>query len=298
MTSELAQTEDWAGYCELLGRETERRLAAANGDKGQFAEIASAVLADVPMPVGLDATALLEDVVAGRDLPEQEDPRAAFGEPPLTLFRGDEFFVSALYWLDGTTTIHQHSFSGAFRVMCGSSLHVPYRFEPRETVSDQLMLGALEMRAPEILHCGETRAIHYGDAFIHSLFHLDRPSVTAVIRTYSDRSPQPVYMRPGLAVDPIPRDNSMIRRLQSLLSLQAIDAAAAWRAAQAFIEDEDVWAGFLLLMRWAARVDRGESLFDLVGIMQRRHGEVMRDLRTALVEDQQILDLHATPHAS
>ena len=61
---------------------------------------------------------------------------------------------------------------------------------------------------------------------------------------------------------------------------------AAWRAAQAFIEDEDVWAGFLLLMRWAARVDRGESLFDLVGIMQRRHGEVMRDLRTALVEDQ------------
>ena len=37
-------------------------------------------------------------------------------------------------------------------------------------------------------------------------------------------------------------------------------------------------------MRWAQRVDRGESLFDLVAVMQRRHGEVVQDLQTALVE--------------
>jgi hypothetical protein len=286
MPGELVQGDGWAGYFELLGRETERRWAAADGDKGAFAEIATAVLADVPIPVGLDSTTLLEDVVARGDLPRQEDPRAAFGEPPLTLFRADEFFVSALYWLDGTTTIHQHSFSGAFRVLCGSSLHVPYDFDVREAVSDRLMLGALDMRSPEILRCGDTRPIHYGDAFIHSLFHLERPSVTAVVRTYSDRSSQPVYLRPGLAFDPFLQDNSMIRRFQSLLSLQAIDAAAARRAAHAFIEDEDLLAGFLLLMRWADRIDRGESLFDLVAVMQRRHGEVMRDLEAALVEYQ------------
>jgi hypothetical protein len=286
MINELVQADHWAGYFELLGHETERRWAATNGDKERFAEIATAVLADVPMPAGLDPSTLLADVVARRDLPTQEDPRASFGEPPLTLFRGEEFFVSALYWLDGTTTIHQHSFSGAFRVLCGSSLHVPYGFGVREAVSDRIKFGALDMHPPEILRCGDTRTIHYGDEFIHSLFHLDRPSVTAVIRTYSDGSPQPVYMRPGLALDPFVRDNSMARRFQSLLSLQAIDPAAAGRAAQAFIEHEDLWAGFLLLMRWTDRVDRGKSLFDLVGVMQRRHGEVMQDLRTALVEYQ------------
>ena len=52
-----------------------------------------------------------------------------------------------------------------------------------------------------------------------------------VIRTYSDGSPQPVYLRPGVAYDPLLRDNSMVRRFQSLMSLQAIDAAAARRAA-------------------------------------------------------------------
>jgi hypothetical protein len=284
ISSELVEADDWAGYFELLGHETERRWAAVDGDTGGFAEIAAAVLADVPMPVGFDSATLLADVVARRDLPTQEDPRAGFGEPPLTLFRGNEFFVSALYWLDGTTTIHQHSFSGAFRVLSGSSLHMPYDFDVREALSDRLKLGALDMHAPEILRCGDIRAIHYGDEFIHSLFHLERPSVTAVIRTYGDGSPQPVYLRPGLSLDPFLRDNSMARRFQSLLSLQAIDPGAARRAAQAFIEDEDLWAGFLLLMRWTDRVDRGQSLFDLVAVMQRRHGEVMQDLGTALVE--------------
>lgn len=244
------------------------------------------MLADVPTPVGLDATTLLADVVARRDLPRQEDPRAGFGEPPLTLFRSDQFFISALYWLDGTTTIHQHSFSGAFRVLCGSSLHMPYDFDAREAVTDRLKLGALDMHAPEILRCGDIRAIHYGDTFIHSLFHLDRPSVTAVIRTYSDGSSQPIYLRPGLAFDPFLQDNSMLRRFQSLLSLQAIDPSAAWRAAQDFVEHEDLWAGFLLLMRWNDRVDRGQSLSDLFAVMQRRHGEVMQDLGNALLEYQ------------
>jgi hypothetical protein len=174
ISSELVEADDWAGYFELLGHETERRWAAVDGDKGGFAEIAAAVLADVPMPVGFDSATLLADVVARRDLPTQEDPRAGFGEPPLTLFRGNEFFVSALYWLDGTTTIHQHSFSGAFRVLSGSSLHMPYDFDVREALSDRLKLGALDMHAPEILRCGDIRAIHYGDEFIHSLFHLER----------------------------------------------------------------------------------------------------------------------------
>jgi len=285
MTSKLVPADDWAGYFELLGRETERCLAAAGGDKDRFPEIAAAVLGNVPTPMQLDWTTLLEDVVAGRSLlPRQEDPGATFGEPPLTLFRSDRFFVSALYWLDGTTSIHQHSFSGAFRVLCGSSLHVAYDFDVREALSDQLRLGSLDRHAPEVLRCGDVRTIQYGDAFIHSLFHLDRPSVTVVIRTYSDGSSQPNYLQPGLAFDAFIQDDLLARRFQSLLSLGAIDPAAAWRAAKAFIQEEDLGTGFSLLMRWAQRVDRGESLFDLVAVMQRCHGEVVQDLQAALVE--------------
>jgi hypothetical protein len=283
MTGDLARVGDWTAYVDALGRETERRWATAGGAKASFTEIAATVLEDVPVPVDLKWATLLEDVVAGVALPPQEDPRAAFGEPPLTLYRGEQFFVSVLFWLDGTTTIHQHSFTGAFRVLSGSSLHVPYDFVAGETVCDQLVLGELAARDPEILRCGDLRIIEYGDAFIHSLFHLERPSVTVLIRTYSDGAPQFNYLPPGLAVDPFIRDNSLVRRFQSLLSLHAIDPTAAFRAARSFIEDANLWAGFLLLMRWCERIDRGASLTDLLEIMDRRYGRVTLDLRAALV---------------
>jgi hypothetical protein len=285
MTTTIVRAPHWAGYFQSLGRETERRLATGHVDRDGFADLAAAVLREVPPPADFDWTTLLQDVVAGRELlPAQEDPGATFGEPPLTLFRSDEFFVSALYWLDGTTSIHQHSFSGAFRVLGGSSLHVPYDFEPRDFVSDHLTLGALDMHAPEILRCGDTRTIQYGDALIHSLFHLHRPSVTVVIRTYSDRSAQPNYLQPGIAFDAFLSDTLMARRFQSLLTLRAIDPAAAWRAAKGFVEDADLWDGFQLLMKWAQQVDHGETLTDLLAVMQRRHGEVVQDLQTAVVE--------------
>jgi hypothetical protein len=35
--------------------------------------------------------------------------------------------IEALFWVDGTTSIHQHSFSGAFQVLAGKSIHSRYR---------------------------------------------------------------------------------------------------------------------------------------------------------------------------
>ncbi|MFN2514442.1 MAG: hypothetical protein ABR568_23900, partial [Pyrinomonadaceae bacterium] len=54
-------------------------------------------------------------------LPHQYDVEGRFGNPPITLFAGPRFHIDVYYWLDGTTSIHQHSFTGAFQVLLGSS---------------------------------------------------------------------------------------------------------------------------------------------------------------------------------
>jgi hypothetical protein len=137
-------------------------------------------------------------------LPRQFDPHSHFGNLALTVATRDDFHIDVLVWTDATTTIHQHCFSGAFHVLCGSSLHTLWSFQETRQWSDRLKGGQLAVRSTEWLRNGSTRAILPGTAMIHSLFHLDSPSITVVVRTPSATkvSPQLTYQRSGLALDP------------------------------------------------------------------------------------------------
>ena len=134
-----------------------------------------------------------------------------FGEPPITLFRSRDFAISALVWLDGSTAVHQHGFSGAFRLLEGSSIHVEYNFSVAETITRRLLLGDLQPQGAELLQRGDVRQITAGSDFIHALFHLDRPSVTVVVRTNSESLgvPRFGYFAPGLAYDPFFKDDGL-----------------------------------------------------------------------------------------
>ena len=94
--------------------------------------------------------------------------------------------------MDATASIHQHAFSGAFRVVTGSSLHSEYEFVEQARVSQLLLLGEVRTQRLEALTRGDVRRITSGRAgLVHSLFHLDQPSVTLVIRTYGEPWAQP-----------------------------------------------------------------------------------------------------------
>src|SRR4030095_11070923 len=98
------------------------------------------------------------------------------GDPPITLFSGPRFYIDIYFWLDGMTSIHQHSFAGAFHVILGSSLHSQYGFELKQTINAHLASGEITLQGVQLLEKGETRMILPGQQFIHSLFHLDRPT--------------------------------------------------------------------------------------------------------------------------
>src|SRR5215211_7153732 len=138
------------------------------------------------------------------ELPEQPDIQGAFGQPPITLFNGHRFYIDVYYWLDGTTAIHQHAFCGAFQVLQGSSILSQYDFFEKRRINPHFLTGDIRLRSVELLRGGDVRQILPSREYIHSLFHLERPSVTLIIRTRHSPSgaPQYSYLKPYFATDP------------------------------------------------------------------------------------------------
>src|SRR5690606_15983271 len=130
--------------------------------------------------------------------------QSGFGQPEIIAYDHPRFYIQLLFWLDGTTDIHQHEFSGAFHVMAGSSIHALYQFDPKHTITPHLQLGDVRMKKIELLETGTTVPIISGSKCIHSLFHLETPSVTVVVRTQNDpgTSPQFNFLPPHIALDP------------------------------------------------------------------------------------------------
>ena len=100
----------------------------------------------------------------------------------------------------------------------GSSLHSLFEFEDARSVTSRFRIGNLRWRETHLLETGATIPIVSGPTCIHSLFHLETPSVSVVIRTHSDPDcgPQFTYLPPHLAVDPVHHDGLTLRRKQLL----------------------------------------------------------------------------------
>jgi len=280
-------------YFANLGMAIERTWSDDHGDEDGFPAIASRALADHDPPPEMDERALLRHTAGVGSLVHQEDPEAGFGQPPITLFRSRDFFIAALVWLDGTTTIHEHGFSGALRVLVGSSIHVRYAFSCTDRISRRLQFGDLRLDEAEVLGRGDVRPIHAGAEGAHSLFHLERPSVTIVVRTYSEpwATPQLNYYRPGMALDPFYRNRDLTRKLQALHAMREIAPEESVVCAKEFLSGTDSFGGLLMLDHWFKTGDRGERFSDLVDHFVARHGSIFEQLRPAYEERTRELSL-------
>jgi hypothetical protein len=207
-----------------LGSLVEKRWSDKNYDEDCFPEIASQALLEYDPSEHVDPWEIIRWCHVTPQLPGQQDVDARFGEPPLTLFAGPRFHVDVYFWVDGTTAIHQHSFSGAFQVLLGSSIHSQYRFENEQKISARFSVGRVVLNNVECLRQGDVRQILPGRKYIHSLFHLDRPSATITVRTYGDPGAQPqyTYHKPSFALDPFFREPAVLKKLQTINLLLTI----------------------------------------------------------------------------
>src|SRR5581483_11463996 len=210
---------------EELGDTVESRWKDANYDEDAFPAIAAQALSEANLCQKVDAWDTLRWVFSDQPMPLQ-DIDSTFGDPPITLYRHSRFCIDIYFWLDGTTAVHMHSFCGAFQVLMGSSIHSHYTFEPKRRINDQLLFGDVRLKNIRLLNEGDIKQILFGERFIHSLFHLDRPSATITIRTSGSPSRQSgiqySYLLPCIAFNQFYRNPQLTRKGQSAnLLLQA-----------------------------------------------------------------------------
>jgi hypothetical protein len=185
-----------------LGEEIERRWSSRNYGRKFFPHIAVDCLREAAFHRKFDEDEIIAWVNRVKTLPQQLDPRGAFGQPPLTVWRTDRFVIDLYFWVDTETSIHDHSFSGAFTNLTGHSLNCTYRFERAAQHGEGLLTGTLSHEDADFVLPGDVRPIIAGSEFIHRVWHLDCPTVTLVARTVK-RQPnlrQYSYYPEGLAV--------------------------------------------------------------------------------------------------
>lgn len=270
---------------EELGADIERAWSSVEYSAEEFATIAQAALERQTLSSSITTDRIIRWFALSPQIPHQPSG-VEFGEPSIQLYAGRRFYIEALFWTDGTTAIHQHGFSGAFQVLLGGSIHTTYTFECQDAITRELLLGKLVVESSELLRAGDIRPILSGERFIHSLFHLERPSMTLVVRTRRDAGvgPQYSYLHPGIAYDPFVLDERCARLLQLLnvLDPRAPDTAPLLAD---LVARADLRSVVVMLMHWfrAHPVDP-EVSEALLGLVARRHCALATSLNTAIEE--------------
>jgi len=256
-----------------LGDEIELQWRDANYDELKLPGIAKAKLAEHDLPSKVTPWDVLEWAMAMPELPPQADPNSNFGDPPITVYSGARFHVDVYFWFTGTTAIHQHGFSGAFQVLAGSSIHSWYEFTPDDYVNVFMEYGRMDLKVCEILEVGAVQEINPGRQYIHSLFHLDDPSVTIVVRTRKSPMflPQYSYYKPHLALDPFYVQDSMNKKVQSTGAMLKAKRPDADEKIGEMLANSDIQQTFHLLqnLRTMLRTDKVKQMFNVENFDQR-----------------------------
>jgi len=258
-----------------------------------FPEIAERALRESSLLSELSTSEIYTWAVGLPELPPQLDNGSTFGEPPLTVYWGERFVIDVYTWFSSTTSIHQHGFTGAFGVLEGGSVHTTYHFEEHDRVNSRLQLGQLTMKDVKFLGRGDVHAIHARRGFIHSLFHLEHPSVSVVVRTQRDDeyNPQYSYLHPGVSYDPFFADRIGRRRNEVLRALARVAPSEYAAVVRQRLEESDVASAFFSLLdaHWAL-LDHKDKFDDLKGRAVEVHGPRLSAFLPAI--DRQLRDRH------
>jgi hypothetical protein len=259
-------------------------------DEAAFSDVAVRMLTEEPPAGQISFLDVAKFGLFTNPLPFQPNIESAFGQPPLTVHWQPEFRIEVLFWTSSVVGIHQHAFSGAFHLLTGSSLHTVWDFKCEERVSSQLLLGVLDLKKAELLGVGDTTAIVAGNGFIHATHHLDRPTVTVVIRTNSEKNhlPQYSYLEPFIAYDPVHRNAGIRRRLQLLQMLSATRRdKELLDAIKCLVDDGNHYDAFLYLLEAYKLIKDETNRNLLLSWAGSKHGRLAESFRLVLDAQEQ-----------
>ncbi|MEM0895404.1 MAG: hypothetical protein AAGJ79_00870 [Verrucomicrobiota bacterium] len=274
-----------------LATEIDRRWREGDFDVAKFPSIATEALRAANLHEHFDALAPAREVIRALEIPPQQDLGAAFGEPPITVFQNDRFFIDVYYWLDGTTLIHEHGFCGAFAVMGGGSIHTRFDFEEKRHFNRRLSIGELAVKSCETLEVGDVCEIPAGEDLVHSLFHLDRPSVSVVVRTEAAwTAPQRHFLWPNIAIASKGTPHQT-RRRQCLEMLAKVDPEGFLDEMQSALNrvSPDEFAFLIIALR--PYLGKTKELAQTLDRVDERNRELLEALIPAIIHQKRMFKL-------
>ncbi len=262
------------GQFARLGDEVARRWQSQGNQLEVFAGVATAALAESRVLDAVDFEDVVRWALASDNMPEQR--LRPFGQPPLNVYQGTNFYIELLFWIDTPTGIHDHAFSGAFGVLSGSSFHSQYHFQTAERLCPELHLGELHLDSAEILRRGDVRTIHPGNQFIHSVLHLDSPSVTLVVRTgyLPFYAPQLMYHPSGIAEHGQFKGEPQTTRAALLRMLQRTNQQLFLECAIDTIRNGDLWTAFKAVQMAANDASHWDTFARLLHVLSLRRSDL------------------------
>lgn len=289
----LESREALVQYVDELASWVHERWRQRDYDSAVFADIATRALTKHPASARLTPRQILRWAATTEPLPAQDGPGNRFGEPAIRLFDDGRFFIQAIFWFDSTTSIHQHSFSGAFEVLAGSSIHCRYDFAVNERYNEHLQLGALTLRDVELLTQGRVRAIRHGDQFIHSLFHLEHPSVSFLVRTHNDAECGPLYsyLRPGISFNSFHTTPRLRMLREALIAAEKLGDETLQQLVQEVLQGADAEVAMRVLLLYQQLVEPNDwpSAFKRVHKLAQPKGvKWLETLRLMLEEEARL----------
>jgi hypothetical protein len=264
------------------GDEIRRRFLAAELDDEAFPDIVVPVLEEARLHEAVTLESLVDGVLDAERLPPAAVAET-FSDAGVCVYHDAHFSIEVLTWLDASTMAHEHGFCGAFQVLAGGSLHTTYRFDAQRRVSEKLTFGRLERSRVERLRPGAIAPILPGNRFIHRLFHLERPSLSLVVRTsVKGALPQYAYLEPGIAYDPFGRSQALAQHVKLLRVLQRLNHPGFVERLCKRIESADLYSAFILAMEFGRGLQGHDDLGGLAPILHERFREQATTVESAL----------------
>lgn len=281
-----------------LGDSVASKWEHAGRTEAAFIEIATNALCESRLFTTIGPGDIASWLFNAKQLPPQD--LHDFGQPPVILYQGDGFYIQALFWIDATTAIHEHSFVGAFGVLHGASVHSTYQFTPAKAYSNRLVAGTVKFCGSELLSRGDVRPIFLAGDLIHALFHLDRPCVSIVVRTNSEETRrQFYYAKPYLALEDQKLPAHLTIQRKMLDSLWKSDRPLFWCLSRQFVENCDpfmLYHALLIGFRDTTDTENWEALLEAA---RRNNGELV-DIILPCIEQEtrssRICSLRNTVH--
>jgi hypothetical protein len=202
-------------------------------DDAAFARAATAALAGAALPDRLPVEAVLAYLAAGPGLPPVVAGENEYGQPTVTVWRGEDFHVEVIVWCLGAISLHDHVNAGAFVPLAGDRFHARYEFTAAGRWADTHTVGQLALREGEVLRPGDARGILPGPGFVHDLVFCAERCATVSIRRRAATGDSASYLAPGLRLPNVALPG---RRAQALAHLRDVDGAA-WNGAVARMVD-------------------------------------------------------------